>query len=240
MENYDYTVHEENIKVEDLMDFPFGDVSNLRWLISLAILFGGFILSLGRVIKSVPILVTVLILSSIGSLIVLDLHFFRKLFKRIRAKDLLIMLFTLVLTFIFAVLSANFLKQSNLVENPISEFLSNDNIKILFAVSLVQLLIEEIVFVLPFLFIYHNIKKINRYFAIALAWIISSEIFGALHLSTYSYNFLQCLVIISSVRFGLTTAYVWRKNLALTYIVHVVYDWILLFIVLYAKNSGLM
>ncbi|WP_081578447.1 CPBP family intramembrane glutamic endopeptidase [Peptoniphilus obesi] len=76
-------------------------------------------------------------------------------------------------------------------------------------------------------------KKINRNFAIFSAWILSSLLFGALHLSTYNYNFVQSIVLIGIVRLILSLAYIIRKNLWNSYLVHVLYDFIIIGAVLF-------
>ena len=83
-------------------------------------------------------------------------------------------------------------------------------------------------FVLPFLFVINKFKKTPKIIRVFLAVIISSLLFGALHIPTYNFNIVQALVLIGIVRTGITITYIFRKNLTVSYIVHFLYDWIII------------
>ncbi len=239
---------EELVKYKDYSDFPFEDVSGARWTISMGILFGGFILmsvSGGFAFSQIDAVNAVLnfflfIFVGVLSLFVLDVKWYGKLLKPLKLKDLLIIIAVLIMTYAAAFFSLSFLDISEAVENPVVDFISKDNSLILTAVLFIQLFVEEILFVVPFLFIYNNLKGASKFLALIIAWVLSSLIFGALHLPTYSFNFTQSFIVIGSVRFALSLAYIWRKNLLLPYIIHVLYDGLIFLFIYIAKIQGLV
>ena len=112
--------------------------------------------------------------------------------------------------------------------NPIFDVLTSDNFKSFFISTLIQFIAEEIIFIIPFLFVINKVKSENKIVKTTLAIIVSSVIFGAMHLSTYNFNILQAVLIISIIRTGLTMSYVLSKNLSVTYLIHIIYDWSLI------------
>ncbi|WP_439487097.1 CPBP family intramembrane glutamic endopeptidase [Blastomonas fulva] len=60
------------------------------------------------------------------------------------------------------------------------------------------------------------------------AWLVSAIIFALLHLPTYNWNIVQCVVVIGSARFVLTLAYVWTKNIWVSTGAHIINDWTLI------------
>lgn len=93
--------------------------------------------------------------------------------------------------------------------------------------TIIQLFGEEFIALIPFLacltFFYRR-NPYNRKRAVWLALIISSIIFGLLHLPTYQWDFTQCIIVIGLRRIVDSLSYIKTKNLLVTYIVHVVYD----------------
>ena len=112
--------------------------------------------------------------------------------------------------------------------NPIFDVLTPDNFKSFFVSTLIQFIAEEIIFIIPFLFVINKVKSENKFLKTTIAIIVSSVIFGAMHLSTYNFNILQAVLIISIIRTGLTMSYVLSKNLSVTYLIHIIYDWSLI------------
>jgi hypothetical protein len=95
----------------------------------------------------------------------------------------------------------------------------------------VQLLGEELISILPFLAILalaHNLAGIGRNASVIVAWLASAAAFGLIHLPTYDWNFVQCLVVIGSARLVLTWAFVWTKNIWVSTGAHVINDWLLI------------
>lgn len=91
-----------------------------------------------------------------------------------------------------------------------------------------QILGEELITILPFLgllTLMHARGKLSRRRAVALAWIGSSLLFGALHLSTYQWRVDQALLVIGGARLVLTLPYLLTKNLWASTITHITHDW---------------
>ena len=91
-----------------------------------------------------------------------------------------------------------------------------------------QLLGEELLTLLPLLALMHLLPKgfgVGRKGAIVGAWLISSLIFGLIHLPTYGWNLVQCVVIIGSARLVLTLPWILTKNIWVSTGAHIVNDW---------------
>lgn len=94
-----------------------------------------------------------------------------------------------------------------------------------------QLLGEELITILPFLAILtlcHRAAGFGRNKAVIVAWLISALVFGLLHLPTYDWNLVQCVIVIGSARLVLTWAYIWTKNIWVSTGAHVINDWMLM------------
>lgn len=103
--------------------------------------------------------------------------------------------------------------------------------RVAFFVKMVpQLLGEELVTVLPFLAVMAALSGrpgIGRQGAIVAAWLLTSLIFGLIHLPTYDWNWIQCIVIIGSARLVLTLPWILTKNIWVCTGAHIVNDWLL-------------
>lgn len=101
---------------------------------------------------------------------------------------------------------------------------------VFFAKTLPQLLGEEVVTVLPFLLM---LTLLTHYFgvgrrgAVVGAWLLSSLLFGLIHLPTYNWNFVQCIVVIGTARIVLTMAWIRTKNIWVSAGAHIINDWLL-------------
>jgi membrane protease YdiL (CAAX protease family) len=97
-----------------------------------------------------------------------------------------------------------------------------------FGKTLPQLFGEEVITLLPFLALMHlfavRFGK-GRKAAIIGAWIVSSLVFGLLHLPTYDWNWIQCIVIIGSARLVLTLPWILTKNIWVSTGAHIINDW---------------
>jgi uncharacterized protein len=60
------------------------------------------------------------------------------------------------------------------------------------------------------------------------AWLVSAALFGLLHLNTYRWDFIQCLLIIGTARLVLSAAYIKTKNLWVSAGAHILNDWMLI------------
>jgi len=99
-----------------------------------------------------------------------------------------------------------------------------------FAKTIPQLFGEEVVTLLPFLAILYllvNRFGIGRKGAIVGAWVISSLLFGLIHLPTYDWNLIQCMVVIGSARMVLTLPWILTKNIWVSTGAHIANDWLL-------------
>jgi membrane protease YdiL (CAAX protease family) len=99
-----------------------------------------------------------------------------------------------------------------------------------FAKTLPQLLGEEVVTVLPFLAVLTMLSNrfgTGRKRATAGAWLLSSLLFGLIHLPTYDWNLIQCIVIIGTARMVLTLGWILTKNLWVSTGAHIINDWLL-------------
>ncbi|MFV0286453.1 MAG: CPBP family intramembrane glutamic endopeptidase [Demequina sp.] len=97
-----------------------------------------------------------------------------------------------------------------------------------FAATIPQLLGEELITILPLLALLSVLVRRfhwNRTAALALAWGATAVMFGLLHLPTYGWNVLQCLLYIGLARVFLTLAYVVTRNLWVSTGAHIVNDW---------------
>jgi membrane protease YdiL (CAAX protease family) len=100
-----------------------------------------------------------------------------------------------------------------------------------FAKMIPQLLGEEVITLLPFLALLQWSTRnlgMGRKAAIIGAWLVSSLVFGLIHLPTYDWNFVQCIVIIGSARLVLTLPWILTKNIWVSTGAHVINDWLLL------------
>jgi membrane protease YdiL (CAAX protease family) len=101
---------------------------------------------------------------------------------------------------------------------------------VFFGKALPQLFGEEIITIFPFLALMHlfavRFGK-GRKAAIIGAWIVSSLVFGLLHLPTYDWNWIQCIVVIGSARMVLTLPWILTKNIWVSTGAHIINDWLL-------------
>ena len=104
-----------------------------------------------------------------------------------------------------------------------------------FAISIPQLIGEELISIIPFLALLYLLDhklRFPRRTAIIAAWLITAVWFAAIHLPTYNWNILQCLIVIGSARLVLTLAYLKTKNLWVSAGAHIINDWTTFAIVL--------
>jgi CAAX protease family protein len=95
----------------------------------------------------------------------------------------------------------------------------------------IQLFGEELLTILPLLalmYLFAAKMHWSRKKALVWAWIISAIIFALVHLPTYDWNIVQCLVVIGGARLILSLAYIKTKNIWVSTIAHVFNDWVLL------------
>lgn len=89
---------------------------------------------------------------------------------------------------------------------------------------------EELLTILPFLIILKlGVQQFNlsRKSSLLLAWLLTSLIFASLHFPTYNWNILQTVLTIGTARLILTFSYIKTKNIWVSFIVHLLNDWVL-------------
>ena len=154
------------------------------------------------------------------------------LFRKVGIGDVGWMVFFAVLNFAvtFAVGYA-VMKWHGAHANPATSLIANmsgTDLVLWFAKTVPQLLGEELVTIVPMLALMtflHVRLKWSRMASIVTAWVATAVMFGALHLPTYSWDFMQCIVIIGSARMLLTLAYLKTKNLWVSTGAHIINDW---------------
>ena len=151
-------------------------------------------------------------------------------------KDLLYILLGLGFSFVAVVFASIAMAQMGIQgsANPIFDVLTDENVKRFIVSTIIQFIAEEIIFIIPFLFVINKLRTKNEKLKTLAAILVSSVIFGAMHLTTYNFNILQAVLVISIIRTGLSMSYVLSKNLTVTYLVHMIYDWVLIGIYLTA------
>jgi membrane protease YdiL (CAAX protease family) len=93
-----------------------------------------------------------------------------------------------------------------------------------------QLLGEEVITILPFLALLTLFTRrlgSGRKAAILWAWLLSALFFGLIHLPTYDWNLIQCIVVIGTARLVLTLPWIMTKNLWVSTGAHILNDWAL-------------
>ncbi len=222
-------------------DYPIIEAPTSRWILGFILsLLSFFIVGLLSYFLEIEnLILSAIILTSLGilSLYIIDKNFLKKIFKPLTLRDIGYFFLGLVAMFI-AIMASSFVLSKvdmNVSTNPIFELIGEDNLTEFFIASIIQFVTEEIIFIIPFLFVINKLKIENRFLKVLLATVISAVTFGLMHLSTYDFNFLQSIVIISIIRIGLTISYIMSKNLTVTYLVHIAYDWS---IILFALNFG--
>ncbi len=100
-----------------------------------------------------------------------------------------------------------------------------------FGKTIPQLFGEEVLTLLTFLALLQVLSTwlgAGRKGAIIGAWLISSVLFGLIHLPTYDWNLIQCIVVIGSARMVLTLPWILTKNIWVSTGAHIINDWLLL------------
>lgn len=217
-------------------DYPKIEAKTWKWILALILTLASFygvsLLFYYLKINNEIIMASAVSAISLLSLLTIDKKFIKKIFLPIKAKDVLYIIIGLGFSLIAIVISSILVQKLGIdgSKNPIFDVLTEDNFKSFFLSTLIQFIAEEIIFIIPFLFVINKVKIENNIVKTILAILVSSIIFGVMHLSTYDFNILQAVLIISIIRTGLSMSYVISKNLSVTYIIHIIYDWTLIFI----------
>lgn len=138
------------------------------------------------------------------------------------------MLLTIAISALVALVLSRFLSFS---ANPSANMLAGmdaGGLLIFLSQTFIQLLGEEVVTILPLLAVLWfcvQKLKLSRRVGLIVAVLVSTAWFGALHLSTYDWNLVQCFIVIGSARLVLTAAYLVTRNLWVSFGAHLLNDW---------------
>jgi membrane protease YdiL (CAAX protease family) len=228
-------------------DFPFYDgvptsISNRQWLFVIAMVVVGFLILAspipwpsGLLWQFVPAVlmpgIPLVALASIAP------GHWKAIFGKVRGREVKLMFgFALLNIVISMSVGAIVLNLAGAVSNGTTAQLGGLDMAgriAFFAKTIPQLLGEEVITLLPFLALLQAFTKgfgVGRKGAIIGAWLITSVIFGLIHLPTYDWNLIQCVVVIGSARMVLTLPWIMTKNLWVSTGTHIVNDWLLFFI----------
>lgn len=235
-------------------DFPFYNgkpvaVSGATWLFLLVAVVVAMTVDLSshaiinfmtdqlRIPHAVNVVILVLSFPAIllGALWLAFRNNIKTLFRRIRGKDLWFIVWWTFVSLLAATMIALFVSRvlhipvvSDTALSGVTE--GGNRLKALIEIMPqlpFQLLGEELVTVIPFLFIltmFADKLKVPRKHAIVAAWILSALIFGLYHFKAYDWHLVQMFVIIGSGRLFLTFAYLKTKNLWVSFGTHFLYD----------------
>lgn len=225
-------------------DFPFynaipAGLTPNQWLLLISAVAAGFAALIGvaplfssDAAAFIPAILFVFI--PLGALYVLSGHQLQALFYKVGWRELRLMLgfalLNLLVTFSVALLVENFwTTESNPAFAELKEA-SSYQLALFYLRTFIQLIGEELFTILPFLallWFFTSRLHWSRGQAIWAAWILTAILFALIHLPTYHWNLLQCLVIIGSARLVLTLAYIKTKNLWVCSGAHIINDWTL-------------
>ena len=228
----------------DQADFPYYNgrpvaIPDWQWLIVMAAVGCGFL----ALTSGPPIFATrygqfiaafLFFAVPLAALAIITPRYWTALFRRVRRRDIMWMfVFALLNITVSSVVGFLVLKTVGTNSNAaIAELagMSAADTALFFLKTAVQLFGEEVLTILLFLALLnwlHARMQMSRTPAVIGAWLLSSLMFGAVHLSTYQWNLVQCLVVIGSARLVLTLPYLLTKNIWVSTGTHILNDWLL-------------
>ncbi|MFZ4806390.1 MAG: CPBP family intramembrane glutamic endopeptidase [Hyphomicrobiaceae bacterium] len=226
-------------------DFPFyngapASISSGQWLFVMAMVVVGFlVLALpirwpgGAFAQFIPSVLMPLI--PLAALAYVAPGHWKAIFGKVGGREIKLMFGFAVLNIVVSMgVGAIVFALTTVTPNAATALLSGLGTaeRILFFAKIVpQLFGEEVITFLPFLALLQLLSKgfgFSRKAAIIGAWLISAVIFGLIHLPTYNWNLIQCIVIIGSARLILTLPWIMTKNIWVSTGAHIANDWLLL------------
>lgn len=236
-------------------DFPFYDghpvaLSTVQWLIILIAVAVGFACitsDVGILTGNLGIFVRTLLFPAIPlvTLRIMAGPYWHRLFYRLRGVDFGWMLGFAVLNLVVSILVGmlvmkQFGAETNLAVGSLADMDTKERV-LFFLRTIPQLFGEEILTILPFLailYVAYDKLNLSRTGAFLLAWLLSSVVFGLVHLPSYNWNLIQCLLVIGSARLVLSLAYIKTKNIWVSTGAHIINDWVIFVIVLLGSATG--
>jgi uncharacterized protein len=223
-------------------DFPFYNgaptaISGLQWLFVVAMVvvsFAVFVLPIPWPAGAFGALIHAVLLPVIPLLAlayVAPSHW-RAIFGRVGGRELKLMVGFALLNIVVS-MSVGFMVQAFTTVTPnaaASQLLSMDTSDrlLFFAKTIPQLFGEEVITMLPFLALLYVLSAYTgRRSAVIGAWVISSVVFGMIHLPTYDWNWIQCILVIGTARMMLTLPWILTKNIWVSTGAHIINDWLL-------------
>jgi len=234
-----------SLRLEDpASDFPFyngvpASISNRQWLFVMAMVVVGFLILAspipwpkGLIWQFVPAVlmpgIPLLALAYVAP------DHWKAIFGKVRGREVKLMVgFALLNIVVSMSIGALVLAFSVTTPNAATAQLGGLDLAgriAFFAKTIPQLFGEEVITLLPFLALLQVFSKsfgIGRKEAIIGAWLITAMIFGLIHLPTYDWNLIQCIVVIGSARLVLTLPWIMTKNIWVSTGAHIVNDWLL-------------
>ena len=225
-------------------DFPFyngvpAPISNRQWLLVMAMVVLGFLILVlplpwpkGPLWQFIPAMLLPGL--PLAALAYVAPGHWKAIFARVGGREVKLMFgFALLNIVVSMSIGAIFNALANVTPNGITAQLGNLDVAeriAFFAKTIPQLFGEEVITLLPFLALLQWFSKdlgMGRKGAIVGAWLTTSVIFGLIHLPTYDWNWIQCLVVIGSARLVLTLPWILTKNIWVSTGAHIVNDWLL-------------
>ena len=225
-------------------DFPFYNgapvaLSGGQWLLVMAAVVAGFLVLVlpipwpaGPIGAWIPALLFPLI--PLLALAKVAPGHWKAIFGKVGGREVKLMFgFALLNIVVSMSIGAIFNALANVTPNGITSQLGNLDVAeriAFFAKTIPQLFGEEVITLLPFLALLQWFSKdlgLGRKGAIVGAWLTTSVIFGLIHLPTYDWNWIQCLVVIGSARLVLTLPWILTKNIWVSTGAHIINDWLL-------------
>jgi membrane protease YdiL (CAAX protease family) len=223
-------------------DFPFYNgiprsLSGSQWAIVLA----GVVLGFAALIAPVEfyrttvggfVAVIVFFAIPLAALAIVAGNDWKALFRRLGFRDFLWILGVAVANIAVSVVVVLLLRHFfDMNPNPVGGILgeATDAERTLFYLNTIpQLFGEEVVSVIPFLaklWLCHAKLGMQIKPSVLLAWLGAALFFGAIHLPTYEWNFVQCFVVIGTARVVLLLGYLATKNILVSTGAHIINDW---------------
>lgn len=218
--------------LEDGVDFPFYNdtpkLSTVEWLVLLIpVIIILILLSIPELRNEYRHIIICLIML-IPALYVCkgDYSLF---FKKPRKKDIPTIIFCVIANYVYAIAIAAILQflNYNIVPNAVLSEFSSPSVFLIIS-SLMQLVGEEFFKIFLLLILMYVVYKLtnNRGLSIALGVIITLTIFGLSHYRAYNGRILQILLLQGFGSIFDLYAYMKTKNVVVSYIVHVIIDYI--------------
>ncbi len=135
----------------------------------------------------------------------------------------------LIITVLIGLLLSQFTSVSSNPAMQQFDHQSTQQLEMFFLLTIIQLFGEELISILPFLglmtlFTYWGLKRSQ---ALILGTLGAALWFAILHLPTYEWQILQCLLVIGCARIILLIPYLVTKNILVCAGAHIINDWLL-------------